>query len=101
MLPRQGTRRSYVSTVAIPAWVTRTDTGLVELGHRDERAGRRDLEPLRDGMWQDALALADLLYGIAERGELAGSAEPPSASSRFSRPGTDVVQSAVLAACGC
>ena len=40
------------------------------LGHRDERAGRRDLEPLRDGMWQDALALADLLYGIAERGEL-------------------------------
>jgi hypothetical protein len=30
MLPRQGIRRSNCSTVAIPAWVTCTVTGVVE-----------------------------------------------------------------------
>jgi len=40
------------------------------LGRRDERAGRRDLEPLRDRMRQDALALADFLDDVSHRDEL-------------------------------
>jgi hypothetical protein len=60
-------RRSYCLTVAIPTLVTSTDVGRVK---PHERAGRRNLEPLRDHMRQDALALAGLLDVVAERGEL-------------------------------
>lgn len=41
------------------------------LGRRDERARRRPLEPLRDRMWQDALALADLDDHVPELAMLA------------------------------
>jgi hypothetical protein len=71
MLPRQGIRRSYCSTVAIPALVTVTVVGFVEPSVAGMSApGRRDLELLRDCMRQDALALAGFLDDVALRAEL-------------------------------
>jgi hypothetical protein len=67
MLPRQGIRRSYCSTVAIPALVTYTDTGLVlpsVAGMSAPLDKTSNFCAIR--MRQDALALAGLLDNVAE-----------------------------------
>jgi len=65
MLPRQGMRRSYCWTTAIPALVT--VTGFVGPSVAGvQPAARRDLELLHDRMRLDELSRAGLLDDVAE-----------------------------------
>jgi hypothetical protein len=66
-----GVCKSYRSTTASPALVTTTVTSLGLPSERLKLAICSDRELLPDRMRQDALALADLLDDVAERGELA------------------------------
>jgi len=67
-----GVCKSYRSTTASPASMTTTVTGpWAAFGERLKLAICSDRELLPDRMRQDALALADLLDDVAERGELA------------------------------